>query len=117
MAIRSGVSGVVIGGYTRDTAEVKKLGLPVFSKGSTCKDVRKRATMESYNKAIMIDGIKVSPNDLIFGDNDGIIVIPKKYEKEVLKIAFNNIKTEKNILLDIANGIDVDILTKDHGFF
>ena len=117
LAIRSGASGVIIGGVTRDTSEVQKLGLPVFSKGSTCKDVRKRATMESYNKTITIDGIKVSPNDLIFGDNDGVIVIPRKYEKEVLDIAFKVVQTEKNILVDIANGIDVDTLTIRHGFF
>lgn len=117
LAIRSGASAAIIGGVTRDTAEVKKLGFPVFSKGSNCKDVRKRATMESYNKTIKVEGIKVSPNDLIFGDNDGIIVIPKKHEDKILKRAFEVIKTESNILVDIANGVDVDQLTKEHGFF
>lgn len=117
LAIRSGASAAIIGGVTRDTAEVEKLGFPVFSKGSNCKDVRKRATMESYNKTIEIEGIKVSPNDLIFGDNDGIIVIPKKHEDKILKRAFEVIKTESNILVDIANGVGVDQLTKEHGFF
>lgn len=117
LAIRSGASAAIIGGVTRDTAEVKKLGFPVFSKGSNCKDVRKRATMESYNKTIEVEGIKVSPNDLIFGDNDGIIIIPKKFEQKILQRAFEVIKTESNILVDIANGVDVDKLTKEHGFF
>ena len=117
LAIRSGASGVIIGGATRDTDEVKKLGLPIFSKGSTCKDVRKRAVTESYNKTIKIDGISISPNDLIFGDCDGVIIIPRKYEKQVLKMAFEVIKTEKNILLDIANGIDVSKLVNSHGLF
>lgn len=117
LAIRSGVSGVIIDGATRDTAEVKKLGLAVFSKGSSCQDVRKRATMESFNKTIKLNGVVVSPNDLIFGDCDGIVVIPKKYEQQVLKQAFQVVKTEKNILIDIANGVNVDTLTKEHGFF
>lgn len=117
LAIRSGASAAIISGVTRDTAEVKKLGFPVFSKGSNCKDVRKRATLESYNKTIKVDGVKVSPNDLIFGDNDGIIIIPKKYEDKILKKAFEVIKTENNILVDIANGVDVNQLTKEHGFF
>lgn len=117
LAIRSGASAAIISGVTRDTAEVKKLGFPVFSKGSNCKDVRKRATMESYNKTITVEGIRVSPNDLIFGDNDGIIIIPKKHEDKILKKAFEVIKTENNILVDIANGVDVDRLTKEHGFF
>lgn len=117
LAIRAGASAAIIDGVTRDTAEVQKLGFPVFSKGSNCKDVRKRATIESYNKTIKISGIKVSPNDLIFGDNEGVIVIPKKHEKRVLEKAFNVIDTEKRILVDIANGIDVATLTKKHGFF
>lgn len=117
LAIRSGACGAIIGGVTRDTAEVNKLGFPVFSKGSNCKDVRKRATMESYNKTIEIEGIKISPNDLIFGDNDGIIVIPKKYENKVLKKAFEVIKIENNILVDIANGVEVNQLTKEYGQF
>ena len=117
LAIRSGASAAIIGGVTRDTAEVEKLGFPVFSKGSNCKDVRKRATMESYNKTIELGGVKVSPNDLIFGDNDGIIIIPKKHELKILKRVFEVIKTENNILVDIASGIDLDKLTKEHGFF
>jgi len=117
LAIRSGASGVIIGGATRDTDEVKKLGLPIFSKGSTCKDVRKRAVTESYNKTIQIDGVSISPNDLIFGDCDGIIIIPLRYEKRVLDMAFEVIKTEKNILLDIANGVDVNKLVNNHGLF
>jgi len=117
LAIRAGASGVIIGGATRDTFEVQKLGLPIFSKGFTCKDVRKRAVTESYNKTIKIDGISISPNDLIFGDCDGIIVIPRKFEKQVLDMAFEVIKTEKNILLDIANGVDVNKLVNSHGLF
>lgn len=117
LAIRAGASAAIINGATRDTAEVGKLGFPVFSRGSNCKDVRKRATIESYNKTINISGIKVSPNDLIFGDNEGIIVIPKKHEELVLQKAFEVISTEKNILVDIANGIDVATLTKKYGFF
>lgn len=117
LAIRSGASAAIIGGATRDTAEVEKLGFTVFSKGANCKDVRGRATMESYNKTICIDGVKVSPNDLIFGDTDGIVVIPKKHEAEVLKRVFHIISTEKNILVDIAHGIDLGELTDEHGFF
>ncbi len=117
LAIRSGASAAIIGGVTRDSAEVKKLGFPVFSKGVSCKDVRKRATMESYNKTICIDGILISPDDLIFGDNDGIVVIPKQYEEMILKRVFEVIKIENNILFDIANGADIDSLINNNGFF
>lgn len=117
LAIRSGASAAIIAGMTRDTAEVKKLGFPVFASGSTCKDVRKRATVDHYNKTIEIEGIKISPEDLIFGDRDGVIVIPKKNEDEVLKTAFEIIRNEKSLLIEISKGKGILDLTKDHGFF
>lgn len=49
LAIRAGAVGAVIGGMTRDSADVKRLSLPVFAKGYSCQDVRKRATAESIN--------------------------------------------------------------------
>ncbi|MBE8222064.1 MAG: cytidyltransferase [Bdellovibrionales bacterium] len=117
LAIRSGASAAIISSPTRDSQEVKKIGFPVFSKGYTCKDVRGRATLESYNKDIEIDNIKIATDDLIFGDSDGITVIPNKVIDIVLKKAFEVIQTEKNILIDIAHGINTESLIKQHGFF
>lgn len=117
LAIRSGAGGAVIGGKTRDSIEVRDLGFPVFSNGTTCRDVRKRATVESINKTIRIEGVSIAPHDLIFGDKDGIVVIPQHIENIVLEKAFEVIKNEKSILLDVANGMSVSDLTKNYGFF
>jgi regulator of RNase E activity RraA/CMP-N-acetylneuraminic acid synthetase len=117
LAIRSGASAAIIGGATRDTREVFDLGFPVFSKGQTCQDVRRRATMESINKTIELDGVKISPNDLVYADQDGVVIVPRKYEKEVIKRVFEIASNEKSILVDIAKGVDVESLTEQHGFF
>jgi regulator of RNase E activity RraA/CMP-N-acetylneuraminic acid synthetase len=117
LAIRSGATAAIIGGMTRDTREVFDLGFPVFSKGQTCQDVRRRATLESINKTIDMDGVKVSPNDLVYADQDGVVVVPRKYEKEVIKRVFEIASNEKSILVDIAKGVDVESLTEQHGFF
>ena len=117
LAIRSGASAVVVGGYTRDSTEVKKLGFPVFSSGYTCQDVRKRATTESINKRIKINGVHVEPHDLIFGDAEGIVIIPKSIEGEVIKEIYKRASNEKNILVDISMGAEVDLLMESHGFF
>ncbi|MBW5445883.1 cytidyltransferase [Cohnella sp. CFH 77786] len=101
LAIRSGASGAIIGGMTRDSREVKSLDFPVFSKGYNCQDVRKRAIVEHMNKQISIEGVTVQPGDLIFGDRDGIVVIPRKDEKEVLRRACDTIKKERAVLLEI----------------
>ena len=93
------------------------MGLPVFSKGFTCQDVRKRATMDSMNKKICIEGVYVSPEDLVFGDAEGVVVLPKRAEKKIMAEIFLRISNEKQILVDISNGKDVDHLVKEYGFF
>ena len=117
LAIRHGAIGAIIGGKTRDTAEVAKLDFPVFSTGSNCKDVRKRAGLESINKTINLFGVKVSPGDLIFADNDGVVIIPLRYQNMVIKKALETIEKEKNILLKITTGSNQMDLLKDVGEF
>ena len=106
LAVRSGALGAIVSSVTRDALEVENLGFPVFSVGHSCTDVRGRATMENHNKPILIDGVKIDPGDLIFADINGIVIIPQKYEKEVLERAILSIEKEKTILGKIMNDID-----------
>lgn len=117
LAIRAGACGAIIAGMTRDTKEVADLDFPVFSYGSTCKDVKGRATVESINKQITIQGINIKPNDLIFGDKDGIIIIPNEKSNIVLERAFKTINKEKTILNDIASGKAINTIVEELGYF
>lgn len=117
LAVRSGATGVIVDGMTRDSQEVITTGLPVFARGFTCQDVRKRATMESFNKTISIQGVKVAPGSLVFGDPEGVIVIPRHIEQTVINEVYKRASTEKRILADISEGVSVDDLTRDYGFF
>lgn len=117
LAIRSGAAGVIVNGMTRDTREVKATGLPVFARGSNCQDVRKRATTESFNKTISLNGVEVKPNALIFADNEGVVVIPPEIEQKVLDEIYRRAANEKKILVDISLGCSVGDLTKNYGFF
>lgn len=106
LAMRSGALGAIIDGMTRDYSAVKELGFPVFSKGYTCQDVLKKATVASINKSIKIQNITIRPGELIFADNDGIAVIPVKYEKSILKRVFEVIKKESAVMAEIVSGTD-----------
>jgi CMP-N-acetylneuraminic acid synthetase/regulator of RNase E activity RraA len=117
LAIRSGASGAIIDGVTRDTRETVEIGFPVFSKGNYCKDTRKRGIVTSKNKTVVIDGISIHKDDMIFGDKDGIIIIPKKMEEKILNEAFERLKNEKQILIDVAKGIKTNELTEKYGLF
>lgn len=117
LAIRSGAVAALIGGKTRDSSDVQRLGFPVFSTGYTCQDVRKRATVESMNQPIMFFGVSVYPNDLIFADKEGVVIIPQAIESSLITQALASAANEKRLLVDIAQGISVDELTDKYGFF
>ncbi len=117
MAIRSGAKGAIISGVTRDTRETAEAGFPVFAKGSYCKDIKGHGAVESMNKPIEIDSVVIEPSDLIFADQDGIVVIPRKYEIQVLGGAISIMAAEKKIVEDVCQDVDLDSLVIKHGFF
>lgn len=117
LALRAGAVGAVIGGMTRDSADVMQLGFPVLAQGYSCQDVRKRATVDSMNKPIQIQDIAIMAGDLIFADREGVVVIPKVLEEQVIAKALQHASNEKKLLVDIAQNINVDELTQKYGFF
>lgn len=117
LAVRAGAIGAIIDGVTRDTRETADMGFPVFAKGNYCKDTRKRGIVTSRNKTVVIDGVSVHKDDLIFGDKDGIVVIPKMHEREVIQRALENLKKERLILIDVAQGVATSELVQRYGMF
>lgn len=117
LAIRSGACATIIGGNTRDRDNVIQLDFPVFSKGFNCKDVKGRATLEYFNRTISIDGVSISPSDLIFADNDGIAVIPAQFENMVLDSVINKIAHESNVSNEIIKFKDPTDIVSSVGIF
>jgi len=104
MSISKGCQATIIDGTTRDIKEVTSMGYPVYYEKNMCQDLNRKAVLDYYDKPIFIKGIKVCPDDLIFADHEGIVVIPKKEEKKILDKAIENYMTEKKIILDLALG-------------
>jgi CMP-N-acetylneuraminic acid synthetase/regulator of RNase E activity RraA len=117
LAIRSGAIGAIIGGKTRDSLEIKNLDFPVFSEGFTCKDIKNKGSVASINKKISIKGVEICPEDLIFADNEGIIVIPKNLEHSVIEKCFEIIDRENKTLLEITKGEEISFIRQRHGDF
>lgn len=117
LAIRAGASGAIINGATRDKKMTEILGFPVFAKSYNSQDVRRRATLDYYDKPVNISGIKVNPNDLIFIDEGAMVVIYKKYEKEIINRVLDTFSTEKNIVKDILCNNNVEKIVTKNGYF
>jgi regulator of RNase E activity RraA/CMP-N-acetylneuraminic acid synthetase len=117
LAIRSGAVGAVIQGVTRDNAGTRAAGFPVFSKGRYCKDIKGRGAVASINETIEVDGITINPNDLVFGDEDGIVVVPRRFELDILRRAIKVMRSENSIISDVCNDVEVEDLVEKYGFF
>jgi len=87
IAHRRGLAGTVIDGLSRDVALCRKLGYPVFSKGHWMRTGKDRVQVEQMNCVVTIGGARVSPGDIMRGDPDGVIVLPKEHEEAVLSAA------------------------------
>ena len=98
-------AGAVLDGYSRDTPELLQMGLPVFSCGGYAQDQGPRGKVVDYRVAIEINGVRISPGDIVFGDLDGVLVIPRHAEEEAIRKALEKANTETKVRLAIQNGM------------
>lgn len=117
LAIRSGAIATIVGGVTRDIMKVTDLGYPVFAEGYCGADVRGLATVESHNQPVYIKNVKICPGELIFGDINGVVVIPRKYENIVLEKVLQAVRTEKTVVDKIIDCVDAYTIYEQEGAF
>lgn len=98
-----GLAGVVIDGSCRDSQDIKELGLPVFVRAFNPSGTVKESTAE-INIPINCGGVQVMPGDIIFGDCDGVVVIPQADEDLVFTKAKSKYEKEKQVKQAILSG-------------
>lgn len=98
-------AGAVLDGWSRDTPEVLQLGLPVFSYGGFAQDQGPRGKVVDWRVAVEIEGVRIQPGDLVFGDLDGVLVIPRRAEEEAIRRALEKASTENRVRLAIEGGM------------
>lgn len=100
-----GAVGAVINGYYRDSPQVMEQKFPVFSRGRYAQDSSVRTQVADYRCPIEVGEVWVNPGDLIFGDIDGVLVIPQKIVQHVIEKALIKAKGEKSVRKAIENGM------------
>ena len=108
IAHRRKLAGTVIDGINRDVALCRKLGYPVFSKGHWMRTGKDRVQVERMDCPVNIGGARVSPGDILRGDADGVIVIPKEHEDTVLDAAEEIQAAEEHIREAVRGGMRLD---------
>jgi 4-hydroxy-4-methyl-2-oxoglutarate aldolase len=88
---------------------------PVFSRGHWAQDSAPRMKVVDFRCRIEIEGTVVEPGDLVFGDIDGVVVVPARLEHEVMTKALEKARAEKTVRKEIEGGMSSTAAFKKHG--
>ena len=104
-ALHLGAAGAVVDGYLRDTHGVLALDFPAFAHGSYAQDQGARGKALDFRLPIEIGGVQVSPGDIVFGDVDGVLVVPQAAERDVFVAALEKARGEQLVRKAIEGGM------------
>ncbi len=112
-AIKIGAAGAVVDGYIRDSNEIESLNFPTFSIGTYAQDQGPRGKVIDYGVSIEFNGIRVNPGDIVYGDRDGVLIIPREVEEKAFEGAIEKARGEGLVKKALENGMStVDAFEK-----
>jgi regulator of RNase E activity RraA len=97
--------GAVLNGFVRDAAGIEALNFPTFCRGLYAQDQGPRGKVIDFRVSVEIEGVQIAPGDLIFGDREGVLVIPSQVEVEAIEAALAKASTENRVATAIRLGM------------
>jgi len=116
VAHRRGIAGTVIDGACRDTHLSLELGYPIFSRSYSMRTGKDRVQVDAINGPVNIGDARVHPGDLLRGDSDGVLVIPRAHESAVLAAAEEIDAVEQKIRSAVNEGQTLSEARKNLGY-
>ena len=110
-----GARGAIVEGFIRDTKRIVQMQFPVFMTGISPVDSNGRGDVLAYNVPIVCGGVKVNPGEIVFGDYDGVVVIPKAVEKEVIEAALEKVSGENRTRDELLKGLKLREVYEKYG--
>ena len=114
-ALNRGAAGAVLNGWSRDTRGILSLNFPCFSFGRYAQDQRPRGKVIDFRCPLRIGAVDVRPGDIVFGDLDGVVIIPREMEAEVLARALEKATGEKRVFAAIKGGMGAQEAWETYG--
>ena len=103
-ALARGGAGCVTDGYVRDVKAIRAAGFPVFHGGIAPLDSKGRGKVAEIDVPIVCGGVAVAPGDLVVGDADGVVVLPRKIESVALGNAMQKVSGEDRTREELRGG-------------
>jgi regulator of RNase E activity RraA len=116
-AIGKGVKAALVDGGIRDTHQILEKDFPVFYKHRIPNGSLGRCLITHYQEPILIRGVTIKPGDVVLGDIDGVVVVPRDLAYDVLVRAEEIRANEKKIFSWVAEGQSVKQITEQGGYF
>ncbi|MCE2439601.1 MAG: RraA family protein [Candidatus Latescibacteria bacterium] len=105
-AMKLGASGAVLDGFSRDARGILELNFPTFCAGRYAQDQRVRGRVVDYRCTLTLsNGAGVSPGDIVFGDLDGVVIVPAAAVTDVINRALDKVRGENRVREAIENGM------------
>ncbi len=100
-----GARGALLDGFARDIDGIRALDFPCFCTGYYAQDQGARGKVVDYRCALEIGGVRIVPGTLLFGDKEGVLVVPREAEEEVVRLALEKVRGEKLVAKAIREGM------------
>ena len=108
-------AGCLTDGCVRDSDMIRKMNFPVFSKGTNPVDTKFRGKMMMADVPGEIADVRVESGDLVFGDNDGVVIVPSKIIEAVTNKALDKVNSENTVRDEIKQGEKLTDIFEKHG--
>ncbi len=104
-AMKLGAAGAVLDGFSRDTRGILELHFPTFCAGRYAQDQRVRGRVVDFRCTLTFsNGAVVSPGDIVYGDLDGVVIVPRDAETDVINLALEKARGENRVREAIEGG-------------
>lgn len=115
-ALHLGAAGAVVDGYSRDTRGILRLGFPTFSRGAYAQDQRVRGRVIDFRCPLAFpNGARIQPGDVLFGDLDGVLVIPSAHLRDIVRAALEKVFGENKVAAAIRAGMSTQQAWETYG--
>jgi regulator of RNase E activity RraA len=112
VATRKHLGGTVIDGVCRDAPRAIEMRYPIFSRGTYMRTGKDRVAVDAVQCSVSIGGVRVNPGDLLVGDRDGVVAVPKERFEQVAEVAQRIDEAENRIREAIERGERLDEVRK-----
>ncbi len=104
-ALKLGAAGAVLNGYARDADGILRLNFPAFAYGRYAQDQGPRGKVIDFRVSVEIEGVRVRPGDYVFGDGEGVLIVPEDAAEESFSRALEKARGEKLVKKALEDGM------------